>query len=485
VIVTFLLPGVRTRSVWLLLLSVGFYLLLAPRTFVVLAAFTVASYLLGLAIAKARRESDAARRVRRVRSLMWLGVGAAAGVLLGFKYLGWFAGAGNVVFGAVGLPATMPVLRIALPVGISFWTFQVIAYIVDVSKGKTEAVRDPILFALSVMFFPVVTAGPITRVQALVPQLSARYRFDYGCMQSGLLLIGRGFFKKLMVADYLAVFVGTVFANPRGYPGATHGLIFFIAAALFAIQLYCDFSGYSDIVRGSSRLFGVELPVNFRAPHLSPSVREFWRRWHISLMDWLKDYVYIPLGGNRKGRARRYLNLMVVFLVSGMWHGAGSRFLVWGALNGLYQIAEEALAPAGDRVAAALRIDRSWSAYRALQVVRTFVLLSVAWVFFRARSLGDALYMVERMFLPTAGILTDGTLLLQGLEARELVIAAVSFVIVCVADWRSLRIDVLAALNRQHVALRWAVYYTLILSVVVFGRYGGAYSAADFVYYNF
>jgi alginate O-acetyltransferase complex protein AlgI len=402
-----------------------------------------------------------------------------------FKYLGFFALLSNQVLGLAGLAASIPVLRFALPLGISFWTFQTVAYVVDVYKRKTPAERNPFYYLLAVMFFPVVTAGPITRVQTLVTQLKTKHRFDYDKMRSGLLLIGRGFFKKLMIADRLVVFVNTVFDNPRAYTVRSNSMLLLVAAVFFAVQLYCDFSGYTDIVRGSARLFGVELPINFRAPYFARSVKDFWRRWHITLMDWFREYIYFPLGGSRVGAARRYANLLAVFAISGLWHGAGLTYLVWGLLNGLYQVAGQLLAPLNDRVVRLLRVDRATIGHRAFQTVLTFLLITVAWVFFRADSIADALYIVPRMFVPTVWVFTDGTLMKQGLSAAELGIAMVSAVVVFGAEWLSLRKDLLEALVSQYLVYRWLVYYALVFAIVVFGAYGGSYKAADFVYFKY
>lgn len=485
VVVYFVLPGVRTRTTWLLVLSGLFYLLLSPRWFWVLIAVTAFTYVMGRLIGVQRaRRGDAPGRLAD-KFVLAAGILAVAGALGAFKYLGFFAELGNGVMQVIPLPFSLPVVRLLLPIGISFWTFQTIAYLVDVYRGTTEPERNPFYYALAVMFFPVVTAGPITRIQTLVPQFGVRHRFDYGSMQSGLLLIGWGFFKKLMVADRLGVFVNAVFDNPHDYSGTVNGLIFSVAAVFFAIQLYCDFSGYTDIVRGSARLFGVELPINFRAPYFARSVRDFWRRWHITLMDWLRDYIYIPLGGNRRGPLRRYANIMAVFLVSGVWHGAGLSFVVWGGINGAYMIVGEVLAPMREWFVRVLRVDRATLGHRILQTGLTFGLITFTWVFFRANSLADALYMVPRMFVPTVWIFSDGTMLEQGLSYSEIMVASVSVATVWIGDWLSLRTDVLAGLNRQHFLFRWAIYYALILVVVVFGHYGGAYDAADFVYFRF
>ena len=485
VVTYFLLPGSRSRTVWLLLLSASFYLLFSPRWFWVLLLVTAFTYVMGRVIGSSRSRRGDTPPSMGDQALLAAAICSVAGALIAFKYLGFSAQTANGLLELARIQFSFPVVRLLLPIGISFWTFQTIAYLVDVYRGTAEPERNPLYYALAVMFFPIVTMGPITRVQTLVPQLKQRHSFDYDGMQSGLLLIGRGFFKKLMVADVLAVFVNTVFTNPQQYKGTVDGLIFTVAAVFFSVQLYCDFSGYTDIVRGSARLFGVDLPVNFRAPYLSRDVREFWRRWHITLMDWLREYVYFPLGGNRRGAVRRDLNVMSVFLVSGLWHGAGLNFIVWGALNGLYQIAGERLKPTRDCVVELLGIDRSTFGHRVIQTMITFGLITFSWVFFRANSLGDALYMVPRMFVPTVWIFTDGTMAEQGLSYAELAIAVLSAGAVFTLDWMSLRMDFLSRFNRQHLLVRWAVYYSLILAIVVFGRYGGAYNAADFVYFKF
>lgn len=481
--VYYVLPGARTRATWLLTLSVAFYALLSPEWLWVLLAVTAFTWMTGLGL-QALRVDDGATRLGS-KLLLAAGIVVIAGALVVFKYLGFFAEVGNGVLKMTPLALSLPTLRLLLPVGVSFWTFQSIAYLVDIYRGRTVAERNPLYFSVSVVFFPIVTAGPITRVQTLVPQLRRRHRFDPATMQSGLLLIGRGFFKKLMVADRLAVFVATVFDDPRQFAGTEQGLVFAVAAAFFAIQLYCDFSGYTDIVRGSARLFGVELPLNFTAPYFARSVKEFWRRWHMTLMDWLKDYVYIPLGGNRKGEFRRHANTMAVFLVSGLWHGAGLSFIAWGALNGAYLIVGELTTPVRDRFVSLFRIDRSTGGHRAIQTLITFGLVTFAWVFFRANSIQDALFIAQRMFIPTVWIFTDGTMVEQGLSFAELMVALLSTGVVWATDWLSLRTDLLAALNRQSLMIRWAVYYALIFSVVVFGHYGGAYDAASFVYFKF
>ncbi len=480
----FLLRGVAGRVALLLAASLTFYMLLSPRTVVVLLVVAGLSWGAGLLIVRLQADVGGPRSKRLARAVLSVGVALVVATLIGYKYVPFLQQLATGVLGSkVGTTAFL--VNLALPLGISFWTFQAIAYMVDVYRDPDTVERNPFVYLLAVGYFPIVTSGPITRVRMLTTQFRARHAFDYERMQSGLLLIGLGFFKKLMIADRLAVFVNTVFDNPSRVTAQTNGLLFLIAAVFFAIQLYCDFSGYTDIVRGSSRLLGIELPVNFAAPYFSRSVREFWRRWHMSLMDWLREYVYFPLGGNRKGPIRKQVNVLAVFALSGLWHGTGLTYLGWGLLNGMYIVAGDLLAPIRDRLVTLLHIDRDSFGHRVFQTVTTFALITIAWVFFRAETVSDALYIVPRMFSPTVWVLTDGSLVKQGLSLAELLVALLAIAGLGMYECLSMRMDVLAALRRQHVLYRWTAYYALILAVVVFGHYGGTYNAADFLYFKY
>jgi D-alanyl-lipoteichoic acid acyltransferase DltB (MBOAT superfamily) len=471
VAVYFALPGVRTRTAWLLVLSLGFYLLLSPMGLAVLVGITALTYVLG-------RLLDSAQAQTSRKAVLSTGLVAVIGTLAYFKYSGSLAALAGELSQSP-FASLLPAVRIALPIGISFWTFQTVAYLVDVYRGKIKAERNPFLYALAVTFFPVVTSGPITRIQDLAASLREKHRFDIDRLQPALLLIARGFFKKLMVADRLAVFTSPVFADPRHIEGPP-GPVLLLAALCFSIQIYCDFSGYTDIVRGSARLFGVELPINFRAPYLAASVRDFWRRWHITLMDWLREYVYIPLGGNRKGTTRRYINLLAVFLVSGLWHGTGLTFLAWGALNGAYVMGEGLLEPMKERFLARTHTDRESPVIRALGVLVTFLLITVAWVFFRANTLADAWYILTHLFLPGPGAFDR-----MGLPRIERHMLLASIAVVALADYWTTKGDVLGWLNRRALPLRWLTYATVLFLLLVFGRYGGHYNAADFIYFKF
>ena len=480
VAVFYALRGAKARSGWLLLTSLVFYALMSPRSLLVLVALTALAY--GTGIALGRPEG------RRRRVLVGASVSVLVASLAFFKFSAQLLHLLALVPQGADLIRSSPALAIAMPVGISFWTFQLIAYLVDIYRGHAEPVRDPLKMLLAVVFFPIVTIGPITKVGALTEQFEKVRRFDFDRMRSALLLMGWGFFKKLVIADRLAVFVASVFGNVRGQGGFGGGLIFFIAAAFFAIQLYADFSGYTDIVRGSARLIGVDLPQNFAAPYFSRSIAEFWRRWHMTLMDWLRHYVYFPLGGNRKGPIRKKLNTLAVFLVSGLWHGVGLTFVVWGLLNGAYMVIGEMTAPLRERFLARIGVDSGTAVHRTFQRVVTFALVTVAWVFFRAASISDALYIVPRMFVPSVWVLSNGAMLKQGLSGVELLIAAVAVVMLFAVDYLRYErgIDVSGWLTSQFIVFRWLVYYGLILVVVVFGYYGGSGSdASSFLYFRF
>lgn len=483
VAVYFALPNARARTSWLLVTSYFFYATLSARGTLVLAAVTLLGYTAGRLLERLRSDADEARRKQRTRTALAVSVSLVVGVLAVFKYAGFAAGALNAGLGILGSAARTPVLALALPIGISFWTFTTIGYLVDVARGTIRAEHNLVKYAVFVSFFPHVTAGPIPRGGQLLPQLAERHRFSFEGIRSGLLLMLWGFFKKTVVADPMGVFVSSVFRDPRAH--ADSGLVLAAAAVGFAIQIYCDFSGYTDIARGAARLFGVDLLRNFDRPYTARSIKEFWRRWHMSLMSWLKDYVYIPLGGNRVPQVRRYLNVLAVFALSGLWHGAGFTFLVWGVLNGLYQVFGELLAPIRRRLRATARIAENGRFHRALQVATTFVLVTIGWVFFRADSLADAVYIVPRMFVPTAAFLSDLRSFDIGLTLPEVVLTAAAVVFVFGTEHVAARVDLPALVYRQPVAVRWALYQLATLAVVVFGSYGPSLKTADFVYFKF
>ena len=360
------------RLRWALLLASSwlFYFWWEPMAGLLLVAVTAATWLCGLGAA---REKPPAVR----RACLAMALGACLGCLGVFKYAGFFAG---LIHGG-------PAWRLLLPVGISFYTFQALSYVLDVYRGRTAPEGNIFRYALFVSFFPQLVAGPIERSGRLLPQLRRERTLSREQLSAGGWLLLTGYFKKAAIADGLAPLVDAVYAAP----GQAAGPEIIAATALFGLQIYCDFSGYSDIARGAAGLLGVELMENFQAPYAARSIREFWRRWHISLTAWFTDYVYIPLGGSRRGLPRRCFNIMAVFLLSGLWHGADWTFVAWGGIHGIYQVCG---------VLAARRAGGRTPQGRGTGLLRcaaTFSLVTFAWLFFRAQSMADAWLLLSRL----------------------------------------------------------------------------------------
>ena len=347
---------------------------------------TVVDFGVGLGMSKAGR--PAPRRL-----LLWLSILVNLGLLGVFKYYDFFLESLRSALATIDVTLDARALGVVLPVGISFYTFQTLSYSIDVYRGKMKATRDPIAFAAFVGFFPQLVAGPIERATHLLPQFQASRRFDPGQAVDGLRQILWGLFKKMVIADNCAEYVDTIFANSDTMPGSALA----IGAVLFAFQIYGDFSGYSDIAIGTARLFGFDLMRNFAFPYFSRDIAEFWRRWHISLSTWFRDYLYIPLGGSRMGIGVSIRNTFIIFLVSGFWHGANWTFLAWGALHALYYL-PLLLTGANRRNLGSVASGKTLPSLReAAQVLSTFLLVTLAWVFFRAADLEHALQYLSGM----------------------------------------------------------------------------------------
>ena len=376
----------RARTAWLLVASYAFYVVFDWRFLGLLLFTTAVDFFVGRALGAPGGEQ------RHRRRLLGISLAANLGVLATFKYLGFFVEQAAALLDAVGLDGGSPGLRLLLPYGISFYTFQSMAYSIDVYRRRIEPCRDPVDFATFVAFFPQLVAGPISRAGSLLPQIQRRDAPPPSGTQtsSALLLILLGVTKKVVIADPMAGVVDSAFG---GQPGAGT-LLTVVGIVAFAIQIYADFSAYTDIARGSAQLFGIELVHNFTEPYLSRSITEFWRRWHMSLSSWLRDYVYVPLGGNRVGARRTYVNLVLTMVLGGLWHGAGWTFVIWGGIHGsllAYERWRGVRVPEGE----ALPRDRE-----LLAVLRTFALVCLAWVFFRAASLSQALEVLGNLADP-------------------------------------------------------------------------------------
>ena len=378
--------------------------------------------------------------------------------------------------------ASLAGISILAPIGISFYTLQVIAYCVDVYKGKTEAQSNFFKYLLFVSFFPQILQGPIPRYNQLKSQLFEGHTFDYKTVKFGFQLILWGMFLKMVIADRAAIFVNAVFPEYHLYEGT----VLAVAAVLYSIQLYTDFLGCVCIAMGAAEVYGIKLQTNFERPYMAVSIKDFWRRWHISLSSWLRDYVYIPLGGNRKGKLRRYINLMLTFLVSGIWHGSGFQYIFWGLMQGGYQVAGEILQPIRKKVRNVLKIDENSGFYVLWQRACTFVLITVSWVIFRSANLRAGLSMLKRIVTDiTPWVLFDGTLYEFGIEARSFMALILCIVLVMVIEHFQEKGNIREMLSQQHIIVRWSIYLGAIALVAVLGVYGPGYSATQFLYGQF
>ena len=368
--VYYILPH-KFRWGLLLLASVVFYASADWKMLALIGGSIVVSYIAGLKIEQAENEKQ--KKVWMAGCIILL-----VAILMLFKYFGFFA---DVIGNMLG--ATSFVFNLVMPLGISYYTFKIISYLVDIYKGKIDAEKHLGYYALYVSFFPQILCGPIERADHFIPQIKYGCKFEDKLAAEGLERIIIGLFKKLAIADRLALYVGTVFDAPTAYPG----LASIMAVAFYTIQIYCDFSGYSDMAIGMAQMLGIRTRENFNYPYFSRSIKEFWSRWHISLSSWLRDYIYIPLGGNRKGKMRKHLNTLAVFLVSGIWHGSSLSFVFWGALHGLWNMIST---PKKDD-------DPVWK--QILQVLVTILGVAFTWIFFRAKDLATAFTMIKHMIL--------------------------------------------------------------------------------------
>ncbi len=405
------------------------------------------------------------------KTLLAIGVLGVLGVLFVFKYKTYFS----------FLPSR--VLSVSIPIGISFYSLQVISYLIDIYRKEIDAERNILKYMLYVTWFPHILQGPIARFGQLSQTLFEGIGFSYDRFCKGLQLVIWGLAQKMIIADRAAIVVNEVFAN-----GSRYGSVQVIyAAILYGIELYADFGGCVNISIGVSRIFGVQLADNFRQPYFATSVQDFWRRWHISLSSWLKDYVYIPLGGNRKGTVKKYVNLMITFLISGMWHGVGNHFIVWGGLHGFYQVLGSIVRPYKKRLQRLCHVREDSRLLHAFQVIITFILVDVAWVFFRAESISQACGLLQIAATKwNLWSLWNDDLYLLGIDRKETWLMIIFIVIMFVVDyWHEKKIAIRDTIAGYSIVVRWTIYLAILMAVILFGKYGYGFNAADFIYMNF
>jgi D-alanyl-lipoteichoic acid acyltransferase DltB (MBOAT superfamily) len=469
----FLVPH-RFRWIHLLAASCVFYMFFIPVYIFILIFTILIDYIAGIMIENA----EGTRR----KMFLAMSIIANIGVLAVFKYFNFFISNVNELLAGFHIVGhSLPLLRIILPIGLSFHTFQAMSYTIEVYRGHQKAERHFGIYSLYVMFYPQLVAGPIER-----PQFRTEHHFDYDMVTSGLRLMAWGMFKKVVIADRLAIIVNGVYDHPQEH----HGISVLLAMLFFSIQIYCDFSGYSDIAIGSARVMGFTLMRNFNTPYFSRNIAEFWKRWHISLSTWFRDYLYIPLGGNRVSRWRSYLNQFIVFIVSGLWHGANWTFIIWGSLHGTFVILARIADPVRKRLRAIIGINTEAYWFRGYEVITTFILVTIAWVFFRADSFRIALSMFVRL---SHGLKADISTMVhthkvldvigffQGIDPLDWAVIIVSVGVLFALDWMQFRMSVNEWLVKRNVFFRWGIYFGIVYFILFLGKF----ESQQFIYFQF
>ncbi len=471
----FLLP-MKVRWIALLAVSYYFYMTWNPSLIFLILFTTAVSWVCSLVIEKSQKK--ATQRLCLVVTLV-----ICLGVLFFFKYYNFLASSVSALMTLFGAPSTDFTLNLILPVGISFYTFQTLSYAIDVYRGRIKTERHFGYYALFVSFFPQLVAGPIERPENLLPQLRTKQYWNNADAAAGLKRMLVGFFKKVVVADLFAVYVNAVYNDVSNASAVS----VILASVMFAVQIYCDFSGYTDIAIGCARVMGIRLMKNFDVPYTARSIKEFWNRWHISLSTWFRDYLYFPLGGSRCAKWKHLMNLMIVFLVSGLWHGAAWTFVIWGFLHGAYQVVGILTKNARENLCKKLGINRETKAYHAWQTICTFVLVTFAWIFFRANSMADLGILMTKLFTAWSVPLTD-VFAGMGLDLRGAAISVLSVIVLIFLD-RLVKHDEVpesdgslkstAAVDRgKAIVLTWAIAVAWLALLAGDG-------ASSFIYFQF
>jgi D-alanyl-lipoteichoic acid acyltransferase DltB (MBOAT superfamily) len=455
----FVLPH-RFRWFMLLAASCYFYMAFVPIYILILGFTIVIDYFAGILLENATGNR---RKMFLIASLV-----ANIGVLAVFKYYNFLNENLTVLLHGLGRENPIPYLSILLPIGLSFHTFQAMSYTIEVYRGHQKAERNFGIYSLYVMFYPQLVAGPIERPQNLLHQFREKHYFDLDRTVSGLKIILWGFFKKLVIADRLAIYVNAVYGQPENHSGLSLAL----ATIFFSFQIYCDFSGYSDIAIGAARIMGFDLMTNFKRPYFSTSISEFWKRWHISLSTWFRDYLYISLGGNKVSIPRWYLNLFIVFLVSGIWHGANWTYVIWGALNGCYLI----LAILRERY-----LDKKISRFvpldtplvKVFNIFLTYILICFSWIFFRAENVQDAFLIIRKIVSPTGPLFKDNLVMLYGLIGVAVLMAR--------EFKQEFMRHSISLFDNRNPYIRYATYLAVLMLISLIGVYDGS----QFIYFQF
>ncbi len=474
VVILYFMISYKYRWILLLMASYYFYMSWNPKYMILILTSTLITYLSGISIGNTNDKQK--KKLYLILSLI-----SNLGILFIFKYYNFSVDSINSILEVLNIKMGIPNLKLLLPVGISFYTFQALSYSMDVYRDKIKPEKHFGIYALYISFFPQLVAGPIERSEHLLPQFKEKFQFDYNRVTDGMKLMLWGFFKKVVVADRLSIIVNNVYNNVHEYTGIN----LVIATIFFGIQIYCDFSAYSDIAIGAAQIMGYDLMDNFKRPYYSKSIAEFWRRWHISLSTWFKDYLYIPLGGNRVSKTRHYFNLFITFVVSGIWHGASWTFVIWGALHGFYLIFAQITLTFRENIIEKIGLNKFPKIKKYFQVGIVFILVNFAWIFFRANNLNDAIYVINNIFAGYSDLLSlsgmKEVLKQLGVGKFDLLISLFSIFILEAFHLIQRHGSIRHMLRQKPVWFRWAVYYLLTMYILLFGEYG----SSQFIYFQF
>lgn len=473
IILYFIIPH-NKRWILLLIASYYFYMCWKVDYIILIMISTLIDYVCSNKMSKINEKP------KRKKWLL-ISIFSNLGILFGFKYFNFFSQNVQTLFDNYNIFFEMPFFNVLLPVGISFYTFQTLSYTIDVYNNKTTAQKHLGVFAVYVSFFPQLVAGPIERSNHLLPQFFKKHDFNYLRVKAGFQKMLWGFFKKIVIADNLAILVDGVYNNVDNYSGLT----LIVATIFFTFQIYCDFSGYSDIAIGTAKVMGFELRENFKRPYFSKSIREFWQRWHITLSTWFRDYVYIPLGGNRTVKWKWYYNLIITFLVSGLWHGANWTFVIWGALHGSFLIFAIIFAQPKEKINQFIK-NRNIFLNKIFDVSITFILVAFAWIFFRSNNINDAIYVISNLNFNVTELLNLDELSMQfrglGLFKEDIIKCMFLILMLCLYSTYERSEDVWKKLQKKPRWIRWSIYYILVYGILFVAPHS---NVNNFIYFQF
>lgn len=481
ILLYFIIPH-RFRYIWLLAASYYFYMAWNPVYALLMLTSTFITYTSGILIDKANKTSGGGNAAKLKNIYVSISFILNLSILFFFKYFYFAVDNINILLSALHIQLIQPKFDIILPLGISFYTMQMIAYIVDIYRGA-KAETNFIKYALFISFFPKLLAGPIERTATFLPQLQERKYFNYDNLKNGLLLMLYGYFLKMVIGDRAAILVNFVFENYEAYMG----LEIFVTITIYSIQIYADFFGYTCIAIGAAQTMGFTLLQNFNHPFFAVSVGDYWRRWHISLSMWLRDYIYFPLGGSRCSKIKKYRNILITFFISGLWHGANWTFIIWGMIHGLSIILDDIFKPVFQKIYSIFNINTQCFSFRLFQIIIAFLIINYSRLFFRAPDIETAVIMTKQMFsVWNPWIFFDNSLYDMGLSRKDFYVLCFSIIILwAVSFMQEKGIKIREELAKQNLVFRWILYWIAIFGILTFGVYGTAYNANQFIYFQF